>query len=187
MAEEKKKEKKILNKQEREDLRRINKRRFTVLRQQLAQREMEISDQIRSEIVAEKEGDVREFNQRAKSLEDRRNELMREVRDLEAEASTKGIVILGNIDHGNMRAEVSNINGLVRERLVAVRKAAGAHNVSLHEQELEFDEKILLSGIVSTEALDLLAQIPTVDKLFPLPSAEQMKAIDASTEAREEV
>lgn len=180
--EEKTEKKKILNKQEREDLRKINKRRFLVLRQQLAQREMEVADQIRTEIHAEKEADVREFNQRAMRLMERYAELRRDVRDLEAEAGAKGIVILGSIDHDNMRAEVSGIDRQVRERLVAVRKAAGAHSVSLHEQELEFDEKILLSGIVSTEALDLLNEIPTVDKLFPLPSAEQIKAIEAPAE-----
>lgn len=176
-------ERKTMNKEERTEARRLLKRRFELLRMQLAHREQEVAEAIRREITAEYDEKIKKHTEEMETVFDEARELQGRFDRMARDANGDGLQVVGRLElYGSSSYErrivVANLESKVRERLVQVRTAGSAGKLSLHEQELHLEEQLMLAALTSEAAQEFIGQIPTVDALFPLPQGIEVKEIE---------
>lgn len=171
---------------ERSALNKIAKGRIELLRNQIVQRRHELAQQIKEQILLEHKTEIDKAVEEVVDIQAQARKLMDRINDFESKLSN-GIIHNGNYTkeysdngRGNYYFSVPSRKGLVPkdiEKLVEERMKEFNENLlhfNLDSLELDMLEKIALTAVKSEEARDLLSEIPTIDKLLPMPTIKEL-------------
>lgn len=172
---------KQMTKVERRELRRIIKRRFRMLREQLGRRERELSRALAQQVQEEKAASVAKISAKLKPLVERQNKLAETYSSVYEEAARLGVHIdlpttnqIVALDELKARYGRDPVRAIttdeVQERMAAIREEAGWGKLNLNELEWQLDEQLAVGELESGTAQDFLAALPTVETLLPLPA-----------------
>lgn len=180
---------KKMTKAERTELRRIVKRRFKLLREQIARRERELQHAFRKQIDDELASTVAKFESKMKPLIERQNKLAAAWSELFAEAGALDINIrvnnaqkLGSLDE--LKAQhyyppvVANSYADAQKRLDEIKEAAGWSKLNLNEMEWRLDEQLAIGELETGSSIDFLSALPTVDTILPLPAGLEVPELE---------
>lgn len=169
---------------ERRELRRIVKRRFKVLREQIDRREHELEHAIREQIREENKALIKEFKGKFDTIAKAYNKLVERMEILEKEATAKGVSVH---DYGAFRY-IREIpveqrigfyeQGEIYQRISAIKEEAGWNKLSLEELEWQIDEQLAIGELKSGTSLQFLEALPTVDTLLPLPVGVKLPELE---------
>lgn len=173
---------KVLNQRERAELRRIAKARFDIIRTGLYQREQEVSEQIRKRLTEEHKATIKKAKHRMSEIEKKLKALQMEARQVVADMEEEGVGLDRRYHYRNdsvMTYTITNawapvdLEEKVQEELNTIKQQSGLANLNLQLQELEIMEEITVGAIQSDEGRELLAKIPKLDSLMPLPNGDK--------------
>lgn len=176
---------KQMSKTERTELRRIIKRRFRMLKEQLRRREHELTLAIEQQLKEERETSVAKIEAKLKPLFERQNKLAAAYAAVYAEAAELGVMIrlqtTQPIDparersmYGRSVGVLPDVHSDAQQRILQIKEEAGWGKLNLNEMEWRLDEQLAVGEIESTSASDFLAALPTVESLLPLPAGVAM-------------
>lgn len=178
---------KKMTKTERTELRRIVKRRFRMLREQLSRRERELQIALEKQMKEERASAVAKIEKRLKPLIERQNKLAAAYREVYEEASALGVRIalattqeLDPARHAGVYGPgvTADVRKDVHDRLDEIKEGAGWTRLNLNEFEWQLDEQLAVGELETESASEFLAGLPTVESLLPLPAGVELPAIE---------
>lgn len=180
---------KSMSKTERTELRRIVRRRFKMLREQLSRRERELFHALKTQAEQEREDAVKEIEKKMKPLIKRQNDLAKAIEKVEEEAYKKDVKISGNLakrltlgskyDGIEIRARGDIASSEAAKQLQEIKEEAGWQRLNLEELEWRLDEQLAVGELESGSSKDFLTTLPTVESLLPLPAGVELPAIES--------
>jgi hypothetical protein len=163
---------------ERNELVRIVKARFKLLRSQASVRSYEIADAEQKRREQQDIADSRAFSRRMSTLNKKLATLVEQYKEVERDAQEAGFHWQGDSlprvpQHGHFTS--SHRTGRIYG--YAAEKVSLAIYAEIDRAELSMVEELLVGGLESDDAKELLAQIPTFDGLAS--GEDILKAIEA--------
>jgi hypothetical protein len=148
----------------------------------VAQRENEIANAIRTQIVKEHEDALTEARAAVEGLRGELTALAKRydgvIEDFEVRGVTPGYPHRRTRDTSEIfpaSFEVKDLNRTVEGRLREMRATTGYQRLNLKQMELEIQEALAIDALETEDAREFLDRVPTVEKLLPLP--EPLKAL----------
>lgn len=178
---------------ERSELRRIVKARYSILREQLTERQKDFQRQIRKQIIAEHQATVAQATKETNRLREKARKL-----EEEAEALTEKYKALGIVPSHDPQETSRHyrdnllsvsiishwapveVNQKVHDAWETVASQAGLHAVNLQLDELQLMEDLAVNALDSDAAKQFMAKVPNIDTLLPAPNGNVAQAIEAT-------
>lgn len=169
-----------MNKTERDELRRLIRARFKVLRSDVEQRKAELLAELEAEITAKFADEDKRWNDAMYVIEQARLEANRKINDvyrglipdLWGEHAERDVVTVRHAMKPNHQRGVLRIQG---EKQIDARCRAAL--LELERREVDLLTELATSALESAEAVAFMGRIPTVSELVP---ASRLREIEAS-------
>lgn len=167
-----------MNKTERDELRRLIRARFKVLRSDVDQRKAELLAELEQEITAKFADEDRRWNDAMYVIEQARLEANRKINDVYRGlipdlwgGHDRDVVTVRHAGRPNHQRGVLRIQG---EKQVDARCRAAL--LELERREVDLLTELATSALESAEAVAFMGRIPTVSELVP---ASRLREIEA--------
>lgn len=168
-----------MTQRDRDALRAVVKGRFEVLSGELSRRQQELRQQISDEVEKEFSDKKEKYENALEELKSKAKDLELEGRRLIRQAAKEGIEVgrYGELVEAKVRSEVNIADSykITENRYQEILNNSGV-KTNLRSLELTIIEGILTSDM-GEDAKKILAQIPSVDQLLPLPGKPKPKAL----------
>lgn len=178
----------VMSKSDRMELRRIVKARFELLHEQLETRAGEIRQMIRDKITQEHSKAIETAEKESAQLIKEADKLFDRIGKLHIKMEKQGIAANGGWSLSSTRErtrqlledwDTADIRTKIDEGIAKLKSEKGFAGLDLRSQELGLLEHLSIDALQSDEARSFLEEVPTVDKLLPLPEAAKVKALAA--------
>ena len=180
---------KSMSKTERTELRRIVRRRFKMLREQLSRRERELFHALKTQAEQERKDAVKEIEKKMKPLIKRQNDLAEAIEKVMEEAYNSDVSLDGKLaqriipgskyDDIEIRARSDIASSEAAKQLKEIKEEAGWQRLNLEELEWKLDEQLAVGELESGSSKGFLEALPTVESLLPLPKGITLPEIVA--------